>query len=220
MDYQEQFFGQLKKAQEVINQANAEKTKVIDNFLEDITEICNIFYELWQEKEEDIKSALKKIEQKYNFKFPYDYNDSLNKDRIIRDICEKFPVYNYAEEDIIDSLPNTNEQWHIRNLSTKELIKIDVQPYNQNSRYAQDPEENQESFYYIMPTQLHDQLLKSDNTLKTTLIEEYMDKTINEFVNEIEEKVQLKADIVKKTMDKIDFNDPAIVAELRNKLKM
>lgn len=220
MNYSENLFQQLTEKQEIINKANEEKTNVIDKFLKDITEICHFFYELWEEKEDEIKHVLKKMEQKYNFKFPYDYNDELNKDRITRSICEMFPVYNYAQENIIDSLPGTNEQWYLANQSTKDLIKIDVQPYNQYSRYPQNPEENQEAFYYIMPTDLHEKLLTAGSKLTIALIEEYMDKTIEVYLNDIEEKVKVKADIVKKTIDKIDFNDPAIVAELRNKLKM
>lgn len=220
MNYAKNFFNQLSEAQELINKANKEKTKIIDNFLKEITDITNICYELWDEKENDINKALKDMEQKYSFKFPYDYNDPLNKDRITRSVCESFPVYNAAQENIIDSLPNTNEQWYIENKSTEELIKIDVQPYNQYARYQPEPEDIQEAFYYIMPTQLHNELLKADNELKKTLIEEYMNEKINVYLKDVEEKVKVKADIVKKTIEKIDFNDPAIVAELRSKLKI
>lgn len=220
MSYAENFFTKLSHAQEVINKANEEKAHVIDNFLEDIKNVCHICYELWDEKEEKILEQIKVMEQKYSFKFPYDYNDVLNKDRIVRSICECFPVYNYAQENIMDSLPQTNEQWYVANESTEDLIKIDVQPYNQHSRYPQNPEENQEAFYYIMPRVLHDKLLKADNDVKKNLIEEYMNEKISAYLKEVEEKIKVKADIVKKTIANIDFNDPAIVAELKSKLRM
>ena len=220
MNYAEQFFNQLNEAQEVIKSANEGKAKVIDNFLGEITDITNVCYDLWDDKEVYINQALKDMEQKYSFKFPYDYNDELHKERITREICESLPVCNAAQENIIESLPGTNEQGYLGNQSTQEIINIDIQPYNQYSRYHPEPEDNQESFYYIMPTKLHEQLLQADFDGKKSLLEQYMNDKIDTYLKQVEEKVKVKADIVKKTIEKIDFNDPAIVAELRSKLKL
>ena len=68
MNYNQKLFEHLKSADQEIERANTIKTKIIDQFLKEIKDVTNIFYDLWEEKESQIKKEIqkkmKKVEKK------------------------------------------------------------------------------------------------------------------------------------------------------------
>lgn len=220
MSYKDKFITKLRKSEDEVSKANDKKAKVIDEFINDITDTCNICYDIWEEIENNIKKEVKSLGDKYQFTFPFGYNEELSVNNIVRTIGEKLPVFNYGGEHIIDSLPGTNEEWSLTDRSDEKFINIDIEPVDQRSRYPHDPENNQAAFYYIMPHDVHEKLLKAKKEEKEEIIREYINGFVQEYLNSIEETVKTKAQVVNNTINKIDFNNPAVVAELRKKLKM
>ena len=61
MNYNQKLFEHLKSADQEIEKANNIKTKIIDQFLTETKDITNIFYDLWEEKESQIKKEIQNI---------------------------------------------------------------------------------------------------------------------------------------------------------------
>lgn len=219
MNYNQKLFENLKSADEEIEKANAIKTKTIDKFLTEIKDVTNIFYDLWEEKESQIKKEIQNLGKKYNFTFPYGYNEELSIDKIIRNLVSQFPIENYGGEVIYDSLPRTNAQWEFTDNSNQEKINIEVNPIDIYSRYPTDPENNEQIFEYKMDLQIHNQLMNMNYEEKQKLIESYFETKIQQYMQQLEMTISKKSAIVAKTIENIDFNNPEIVAELRKKLK-
>lgn len=219
MSYNQELFSQLNKAEQEIQKAKDLKIKVIDKFLTEIKDITDIFYELWEEKESHLKTEIKNLGVKYNFTFPYGYNEDFNIDKIIRKFAVQFPIENYGSEVIHDSLPRTNAEWDFTDNSTEEEINIDVSPIDIYSRYPTDPENNNEAFEYKMDRKIHNQLLTKSYDEKKNLIEQYFEEKSQDYLKELEEVIASKSAVVAKTIESIDFNNPELVAELRKKLK-
>lgn len=205
---------ELESSEKKIEKANDEKIQVIEKFMNDITEVCNLSYEIWKDVIKNIEERLKEIEKKYDYQLGYRSDYELSIPNIIIKLKEKLPIFNAGDDYIIDSLPMVNEEWKIEDLSDEKIMKINVEPVN--LRYGRnEEEENLTAFYYIMPHDVHKKLLKEELEKKKMIVSEYIGEMVNEYLSEIESKVKVKAKIKKDIMCKLDLKDPVVVEEIK-----
>lgn len=221
----ENFIKKIDEADENIKLAYQKKEKVIDDFLEEIKPICECFYSIWANDESFFRKDLEYIAKKNNYKFMYGYgnrynNDNFRFDNILEEFIRKFPIYNIDGQHIFDELPRTNYDWYFENQSTETEIKIEVTPSDIYARYPIDPENNNMIFTFILNKDIFNQLKCEKDELKIKeILMPYYNQNRKDYLKVIEDKVKEKADIINKKLKDIDFSDPEIINEIKNRMK-
>lgn len=219
MSYATELSQALSDADKLINLAYESKTKILDELLSDINPICNKFYDLWDQNEALIKDRISNIAKKLNFKLnPCDYHNDLGLPKFMEHLSDNFPIFNASGDDIIDSLPRTSHAWSIQNNSDVETIRLEVNPIDIYARYPSDPDDNEYAFKYEMPLDVHEKLINADEDEQHSIIEMYFNNTVDLYLIEIEHQMKQKSALVNETVDKLDFNNPELVAALKQKL--
>lgn len=218
MTYTNSLFKDLAAVDEKIQKEFNSKIVIINTFLEEIKDICNIFYDVWENEENKITNELKSIAKKHSFTLQMSGTGMLTYHNIIKNLVCSFPIHNSDQEAIIGSLPRTNQDWKFTDSSTEETINIEVIPIDNYSRYPTYSDDNTMMFNYFIDKKLHNKLIQSSFEEKGSLIKEYFEKITKEYLIEIEIEIIKKAHKMNDALKGIDFNNPEIVAELKNRL--
>jgi len=219
------FIKTINDADENIKLAYQKKEKVIDDFLEENKPICECFHSIWKNDEKLFKKDLEEIANKYNYKFMYGYgnrynNDNFRFDNILEEFITKFPIYNIDGQNIFDELPGSNYDWYFEDQSTENEIKIEVTPSDIYARYPTDPENNNMIFTFILNKDIFNKLECEKDELKIKeILMPYYNQNRKDYLKVIEDKVKEKADIINKKLKDIDFSDPEIINEIKNRMK-
>lgn len=219
----ENFISKIKETDKAIELAYKNKEEAINCFLDEIKTICNVFDEIVSNDEQLFKKELEDIAKNYNYKFmygySYGYDDKFRFDNIVRDFIQKFP-YNIEGQNIFDELPSANYDWSFYDTSNEKEISIEVTPMDIYSRYPTDPENNNMIFYFILNRDIFNKVKgeKDESKVKDILMPYFKEKR-KEYLEMIEEKIKVKAEIINKKLEGIDFSDPEVLRELKNRIK-
>lgn len=221
------FLNALAKAETKIEQANAEKTALLEKLLKAINYSSEYLYHKLEE--DSLRDTLYQefIQQAKDNQLDL-HSSSFSHDTIRR------LVFNYLDEfcmihdgdAILDRLPSLNEQWYIEKMSSNPF-KLRIQWFDNQARYPEDPEETH--FIYEMPIQLNDLMMADEPEYDVIdgMLNEWYDKKIEElrarFIVELQnQKVKQSGALTEQQLqliNNLDLTNPAIQEALKNKFK-
>lgn len=216
MNHIEQSLQVLQLQNEKISLEQDKKIDIINEFMKPLTDNIVFYNDYWEQEQDNIKQKFKQLAKDCHFDYNTRSNHELNLHAILSDIQMSIPMFNYDGEHASDDLPNVNEDWSFEYRVKDNFISLEVIPVNQYSRYPEDPDNNPYQFTYKLPIDIHEKSLIADQREKVLI--DYLNTIIDNKLLAVKEKITSTQNVQKK-LSSIDFNDPVIVAELKNKLK-
>lgn len=214
------FLEKLDIVYESINKAKDNYTQELEKFIIPFKENIEIFVSIWEEKSEEFEEKLQRIGTDLNYKFGVASNDKMAFHNLKDDLVNLFPINNADGQYInFDEFYSINPEWIIESLSDDNFIHITFNPLEEDPRYPIDPEDNILYFEYRLPLTLHEDSFCLSIETKKEIFTQYIEENVEKFLDELKNKILVKQKVVDKQLSEIDFNDPEVIKELRNRIK-
>lgn len=211
-----EFFEKIYSLDAAIEKEKQNKVTYLRTIISQIESNAAIFKNLFEKNKDRIEKEIIEIGEKLNFKIP-NYSDKFGVSSILNTIEGRLPIKTDSNDYISEDLPRVTEDWIFENYeSTSQYINWGINPIDNSVRYPVDPDDNPHWFAYAIPRKVH--IASLDPEKQEKALTDYFEVVVKEELESLENKILHKQKIAQSTISQIDFNDPIVVAELKNKL--